>query len=463
MSSRRIFSSWWKGELGTLFTNATRGGKSSKFGHSSFFTFKSRFFHSQGARPRVRNASIPQFKARSRRNGWSVYEDLKLLSYGSHMIFFLLLPPVVKMLTTEVDVVKDDGLGDSFVEDSILGYGTKRPLAISGGSCMTSFDTQLVDIYAERRQSLTERLEKRIAELRRNVRESLAKKKKVKKANMEVKITAPNAKNSEYPTTPADLMSCLGITVKENTGSVESVLETSSKECFDVYESEIQKLFESVKLGKTPLTEYIQSMEYLVDRIPYISGLTDSQVVGLYKEAFKHVHQLGLTQLEQEVVRKAIQSTLPRDMEQKMLEISARFNRERGMRSRRRSGCKIKRFAPLSSSQTSWQDGKSALRSSWVKYMLEDSEMYVALIEVAADTWQSVGFIKTITEMFTAQTEERNSSQEHALKVAVRKLIEKQKYDEANVVVRKLKKLYGLDEGFTNALGSQFVQTALAC
>lgn len=456
-------SSWWKGGLGTLFTSATRGGKSSKFGYSSFFTFKSRFFHSQGARPRVRNASIPQFKAGSRRNGWSVYEDLKLLSYGSHMIFFLLLPPVVKMLTTEVDVVKDDGLGDSFVEDSILGYGTKRSLAISGGSCMTSFDTQLVDIYAERRQSLTERLEKRIAELRRNVRESLAEKKKVKKTNIEVKIAAPSAKKSEYPTTPADLMSCLGITVKGNTESVESALETSSKECFDVYESEIQKLFESVKLGKTPLTEYIQSMEYLVDRIPYISGLTDSQVVELYKEAFKHVHQLGLTQLEQEVMRKAIQSTLPRDMEQKMLEISARFSRERGMRSRRRSGYKIKRFAPLTSLQTSWQDGKSALRSSWVEYMLEDPEMYVALIEVAADTCQSVGFVKAITEMFTAQTEERNSSQELALKVAVRKLIEKQKYDEANVVVRKLKKLYGLEEGFTNALGCQFVQTALAC
>ncbi len=379
------------------------------------------------------------------------------------MIFFLLLPPVVKMLTTEVDVVKDDGLGDSFVEDSILGYGTKRSLAISGGSCMTSFDTQLVDIYAERRQSLTERLEKRIAELRRNVRESLAEKKKVEKTNTEVKIAAPSAKKSEYPTTPADLMSCLGITVKGNTEGVESALETSSKECFDVYESEIQKLFESVKLGKTPLTEYIQSMEYLVDRIPYISGLTDSQVVGLYKEAFKHVHQLGLTQLEQEVVRKAIQSTLPRDMEQKMLEISARFSRERGMRSRRRSGYKIKRFAPLTSLQTSWQDGKGAIRSSWVKYMLEDPEMYVALIEVAADTCRSVGFVKAITEMFTAQKEERNSSQEQALKVAVRKLIEKQKYDEANVVVRKLKKLYGLEEGFTNALGCQFVQTALAC
>ena len=379
------------------------------------------------------------------------------------MIFFLLLPPVVKMLTTEVDVVKDDGLGDSFVEDSILGYGTKRSLAISGGSCMTSFDTQLVDIYAERRQSLTERLEKRIAELRRNVRESLAEKKKVEKTNTEVKIAAPSAKKSEYPTTPADLMSCLGITVKGNTEGVESALETSSKECFDVYESEIQKLFESVKLGKTPLTEYIQSMEYLVDRIPYISGLTGSQVVGLYKEAFKHVHQLGLTQLEQEVVRKAIQSTLPRDMEQKMLEISARFSRERGMRSRRRSGYKIKRFAPLTSLQTSWQDGKGAIRSSWVKYMLEDPEMYVALIEVAADTCRSVGFVKAITEMFTAQKEERNSSQEQALKVAVRKLIEKQKYDEANVVVRKLKKLYGLEEGFTNALGCQFVQTALAC
>ncbi len=467
MSSKRLFSSWWKGGLGTLFTNGAGSGKSSFSGHSHIFTFKCRFFHSYGVRPHARNASVPRFKAGSRQNGWSVYEDLKLLSYGSHMIFFLLLPPVFKMLTTKVDVVKDDELGDLFVEDSILGYGTRRSLALSSGSCMTTFDSQLVDIYAEKRQTLTQRLEKRIADLRRNVQKSLkeqqTEKKMVGKSEPKfAEISVSAAKKTDLPTTPAGLMKCLGISISGNTETVESALEAAHGECFEVYESEMRKLFDLVTLRKIPEEKYVQSMEYIVDRIPFISGLSDLEVVKLYKGAFSYIHKLGLSHLEQKLVKKAINSTLPNDSEHKMLEVTARFTRERKLRVQRRYGYKIRRLAPLSSTQQSWQDGKSILRSEWIKYMLEDPEMYVALTEFASTNGLSVEFVKNLAKMFTAETESGNRFKQQALKVAVRKLIEMHKQKEANAVLRQYEQLYGMDKDFTKSLDFGFVGTALS-
>lgn len=46
------------------------------------------------------------------------------------------------------------------------------------------------------------------------------------------------------------------------------------------------------------------------------------QMVGLYKEAFKHVLQLRLTQLKQELARKAIQSTIPSRNTRNLYEVS---------------------------------------------------------------------------------------------------------------------------------------------
>lgn len=46
-------------------------------------------------------------------NKWNHYDELKLMSYSSHLAFFMLLPPLVKMYMTKVEVIRDDTLLES--------------------------------------------------------------------------------------------------------------------------------------------------------------------------------------------------------------------------------------------------------------------------------------------------------------------------------------------------------------
>ncbi|KAG7693135.1 hypothetical protein KL930_004780 [Ogataea haglerorum] len=89
------------------------------FGRTGFRAFRAsswrfgrstspRWMHMGPKRPIPRRVSA---------SGWSVFEDLKLVSFGSHLIFFMLLPPFIKEYTTKIDVVREDappelGLGE---------------------------------------------------------------------------------------------------------------------------------------------------------------------------------------------------------------------------------------------------------------------------------------------------------------------------------------------------------------
>lgn len=44
---------------------------------------------------------------------WNVFDELKLFSYTSHLAFFMLLPPIIQMYTTKVEVTRDDTLTES--------------------------------------------------------------------------------------------------------------------------------------------------------------------------------------------------------------------------------------------------------------------------------------------------------------------------------------------------------------
>ncbi|KAG7836555.1 hypothetical protein KL942_004809 [Ogataea angusta] len=80
------------------------------FGRTGFRVFRAsnwrfgqfsspRWMHMGPKRPLPRRLSA---------SGWSVFEDLKLVSFGSHLIFFMLLPPFIKEYTTKIDVVRED-------------------------------------------------------------------------------------------------------------------------------------------------------------------------------------------------------------------------------------------------------------------------------------------------------------------------------------------------------------------
>ncbi|KAH3667340.1 hypothetical protein OGAPHI_002989 [Ogataea philodendri] len=80
------------------------------FGRSGFRAFKSpnwrfgqfytpRWIHLAAKRPTPRKFAGP---------GWSVFQDLQLVSFGSHLIFFMLLPPIIQEYTTRIDVRRDE-------------------------------------------------------------------------------------------------------------------------------------------------------------------------------------------------------------------------------------------------------------------------------------------------------------------------------------------------------------------
>ncbi|TID30953.1 hypothetical protein CANINC_000475 [Pichia inconspicua] len=76
-----------------------KGASSLKQNHH--FSFR-RSFHEFTKRPRI-----------SYSNKWNVYDEMKLFSYSSHLAFFMLLPPIIQMYTTKVEVTRDDTLEES--------------------------------------------------------------------------------------------------------------------------------------------------------------------------------------------------------------------------------------------------------------------------------------------------------------------------------------------------------------
>lgn len=90
------------------FAKASNGAKKfcfSGFSSSARQQFK-RSFHGGPKRPKVSAFSTK----------WNVYDELKLFSYSSHLAFFMLLPPIIQMYTTKVEVTRDDTLSESSFE-----------------------------------------------------------------------------------------------------------------------------------------------------------------------------------------------------------------------------------------------------------------------------------------------------------------------------------------------------------
>ena len=74
----------------------------------------SRAFHQGHAkRPGVSKASTK----------WGVFDELKLFSYTSHLAFFMLLPPIIQMYTTKVEVTRDETMTESSFATLEMGQG----------------------------------------------------------------------------------------------------------------------------------------------------------------------------------------------------------------------------------------------------------------------------------------------------------------------------------------------------
>jgi hypothetical protein len=101
-----------------------------------------RFFHMHSKRPKVSNFS----------NKWNVYDELKLYSYTSHLAFFMLLPPIIQMYTTKVEVTRDDTL----TESSFATVQSNHGLVIKNFNFLDILETEknkLIDLYLQNEPS----------------------------------------------------------------------------------------------------------------------------------------------------------------------------------------------------------------------------------------------------------------------------------------------------------------------
>lgn len=99
--------------VGRMFSSAC---KMPGFGSSNAAgrVFKNaRAFHGYAKRTQIPKGS----------SKWTVYDELKLFSYTSHLAFFMLLPPVIQMYTTKVEVTRDDTLIESSFESLPVHHG----------------------------------------------------------------------------------------------------------------------------------------------------------------------------------------------------------------------------------------------------------------------------------------------------------------------------------------------------
>lgn len=65
-----------------------------------------RYVHNEWQQGPTARGRIPNHK-------WNHYDELKLMSYSSHLAFFMLLPPLVQKYMTKVEVVSDPTLVES--------------------------------------------------------------------------------------------------------------------------------------------------------------------------------------------------------------------------------------------------------------------------------------------------------------------------------------------------------------
>lgn len=131
--------------FGSMFSGkAFSGFNAAK--HKQQFNFK-RSFHGFTKRPKV-----------SYSNKWNVYDEIKLFSYSSHLAFFMLLPPIIQMYTTKVEVIRDDTLEESPFESLNSGQGvTIRNINISD---MISIERdKLLNLYFQTEPSVTPQCE----------------------------------------------------------------------------------------------------------------------------------------------------------------------------------------------------------------------------------------------------------------------------------------------------------------
>lgn len=102
---RRAFNlSYRDSKSSTIFSKFKNINNNSN--NINFNNFKSQFKRSYHFNSTFKRPNLSKSK-------WNAFDELKLFSYTSHLAFFMLLPPIIQMYTTKVEVTRDDTIDES--------------------------------------------------------------------------------------------------------------------------------------------------------------------------------------------------------------------------------------------------------------------------------------------------------------------------------------------------------------
>ncbi|KAG7886965.1 hypothetical protein KL936_004816 [Ogataea polymorpha] len=318
-------------------------------------------------------------------SGWSVFEDLKLVSFGSHLIFFMLLPPFIKEYTTKIDVVREDAPPELVLGD----YG---PLA----------------------NHIKQRPFERVSFLQLGLLE--------KPASKQETLSVVNDMVPAFPSTPDELTECIGVPIYlENTNlSVPKEIDELPRRLVSKFKNpsenttiaekyedsqrlvrhyrmqpyavedqydptnvylQLENNYNQLTSSQQSLLQYVLNLSRIIEQ--YLSQTTSYQTESneIFKMVFSQLYDLELYSLAQVVIEVVLatpmdeKSRARKSAEKAHMKITQRFLKTKAKGER----------ITLAKSKLKDKVGQSNLKiynHGWVEYILRDLGLFSKIIDL---------------------------------------------------------------------------------
>ncbi|AWU76823.1 uncharacterized protein C5L36_0C07390 [Pichia kudriavzevii] len=311
----------------------------------NFNTFKQQFrtFHRQAKRPHLKNTSR-----------WNVYDELKLYSYTSHLAFFMLLPPILQMYTTKVEVTRDDTMTESSFN------------SVSSSNGMMIKNINFLDFLSSRGSDMMELYEKNLPK------------------------PAETVFAEDF--VPQHFTSNVDLESDNRTRRAEPP-QSQTKDEFDFYLQQLDAAFNSVKANSLSSVQYFDKIQTITDRL---IGLTKNdnykkdRANNTFMKIFDQLHQLRLHQYEMKLFRRLL--TSDQHTEVKLVNI-----RQKIISNYEYAKYKQNHNNKVKSKAKNIPTHKLMLSSSWLKEYVNNFERFAQLLQLLATTKQNS---KTFSQLY---------------------------------------------------------------
>lgn len=359
-----MFRSLWNSNSSTVF----KVGRKVNFSQQSTSPFKRSFhIHTNVKRPKVSTGS----------SKWNVYDELKLFSYTSHLAFFMLLPPIIQMYTTKVEVTHDDTL----CESSFQSLQTSDGLIIKNMNFLDILESEknkLVNLYIQNE----------------NIGNTTATT-TIKSDLMSVLKTKLNEKIDSDETDD-----------KNNYESIKDINTAGNNESFDIYLTKLDEIYQSLKNSKITNKQYFSKIEELTDGLISLDRQRNNFDTSVIKNnttnneefvnntivrIFDQLHKLKLHEFESILFRRLLTSYEQPEMKyfnikQKVLK---KYELNKKIHSKHSKKLKLSSFNKINNVKTDIPIHKTMQLSIWLHSYTKSFERFAQLVQMFAVTNQS--------------------------------------------------------------------------